>query len=298
MGVAGRWAMFGSGTQIMTDTQLPTPTLDHVVINARDCLDEAAACYRRLGFQLTPRGRHTLGSINHLAIFGTDYLELIGIEPGVETSRVDILRSPTGLNGLVFGTEDSLKLHGALKAAGVAVTEPVEFSRPVEMTDGTEDARFRVVRLEPSAAPYGRIYFCHHFTRRLVWRDEWRQHPNGTIAVTRAVICASDPDATAELYRSMFGGDAVRPVSGGFSLAIGLSRFDILTPAAVADSFGAAAPDAAGRLTYPAALGLRVRRLDDTYRMLEGSGVGVRRDGARLMVAAGEAFGATLEFVE
>jgi hypothetical protein len=32
--------------------------------------------------------------------------------------------------------------------------------------------------------------------------------------------------------------------------------------------------------------------------MLEGSGVGVRRDGARLVVPAGEAFGATLEFVE
>jgi hypothetical protein len=42
----------------------------------------------------------------------------------------------------------------------------------------------------------------------------------------------------------------------------------------------------------------RVRRLDDTYRMLEGSGVGVRRDGAHLVVPATEAFGATLEFVE
>jgi hypothetical protein len=112
------------------------------------------------------------------------------------------------------------------------------------------------------------------------------------------VICAADPDATAQLYRSMFGGEAVRPVAGGFSLAMGLSRFDLLTPAVVADSFGAATPDAAGCSTYPAALGLRVRRLDDTYRMLEGSGVGVRRDGARLVVPASEAFGATLEFVE
>ena len=108
------------------------------------------------------------------------------------------------------------------------------------------------------------------------------------------MICA----ATAQLYRSMFGGEAVRPVAGGFSLAMGLSRLDILTPAVVADSFGAATPDAAGCSTYPPALGLRVRRLDDTYRMLEGSGVGVRRDGARLVVPASEAFGATLEFVE
>jgi hypothetical protein len=32
--------------------------------------------------------------------------------------------------------------------------------------------------------------------------------------------------------------------------------------------------------------------------MLEGSGVGVRRDGARLVVQVSEALGATLEFVE
>ena len=50
------------------------PTLDHVVINTRDRMDEAEALYERLGFHLTPRGHHTLGTINHLAIFGTEYL--------------------------------------------------------------------------------------------------------------------------------------------------------------------------------------------------------------------------------
>ena len=282
----------------MTEIVLPTPTLDHVVVNARDRMDEAAACYRRLGFALTPRGRHTLGTINHLAIFGTDYLELIGLEPGVESVRGDILRAPFGLNGLVFGTEDSLHLYGALKQAGLAVAEPVEFSRPVEMPNGKEDARFRVVRMEPSAAPYGRVYFCHHFTRHLVWRDEWRRHANGTVGVARAVICAADPDATAELYRRMFGRDAVRPMEGGFTLTVGMSRFDMLSPAAVADGFGDALPDAAGRATYPVGLGFRVRRIDETQRALDRKGVRLVRDRTRLVVPASEAFGATIEFVE
>ncbi len=282
----------------MTEIVLPTPTLDHVVVNARDRMDDAAACYRRLGFELTPRGRHTLGSINHLAIFGTDYLELIGVDPGGEGVRGDILRAPFGLNGLVFGTEDSLRLYGALKQAGLAVAEPVEFSRPVEMPNGKEDARFRVVRMEPGAAPYGRVYFCHHFTRHLVWRDEWRRHANGTVGVARAVICAADPDATAELYRRMFGRDTVRPMEGGFTLTVGMSRFDMLSPAAVTDGFGDAVPDAAGRTTYLVGLGLRVRRLDDTRRALERNGVRLKRDRARLVVPASEAFGATIEFAE
>ena len=32
------------------------------------------------------------------------------------------------------------------------------------------------VRLMPGTVPDGRLYFCHHFTRDLVWRDEWRHH--------------------------------------------------------------------------------------------------------------------------
>jgi len=60
----------------------PVPTLDHVVINVRDRIDEGADTFRRLGFTLTPRGYHTLGSMNHLAMFGTDYLELIAAPPG------------------------------------------------------------------------------------------------------------------------------------------------------------------------------------------------------------------------
>jgi len=37
---------------------LPTPTIDHVVINVQDRLDEALETYRRLGFTMTPRGYH------------------------------------------------------------------------------------------------------------------------------------------------------------------------------------------------------------------------------------------------
>ena len=51
---------------------LPVPTLDHVVVNVCDRIDDGLQTYRRLGFTMTPRGYHTLGSMNHLAIFATD----------------------------------------------------------------------------------------------------------------------------------------------------------------------------------------------------------------------------------
>src|SRR3984885_16349557 len=98
----------------------PIPTLDLVVVNARDRIDQVADTYRRLGFTLTPRGFHTLGSMNHLAMFGTDYLELIAAPLG-DTQRPEIMGAPEGLNGLVFGTEDSAATYAALVAAGVPV---------------------------------------------------------------------------------------------------------------------------------------------------------------------------------
>src|SRR5207244_4444352 len=100
---------------------LPAATLDHVVINARDDMDRAADIYRRLGFTLTERGYHSLGSTNHLAMFGTDYLELIALPKGATSGRMDLLNYPFGLNGLVFGSEDSAATYGALAKAGVPV---------------------------------------------------------------------------------------------------------------------------------------------------------------------------------
>lgn len=64
------------------------PILDHVVINVAADLDPATELYGRLGFTLTERGHHMLGSSNNLANFRTNYLELLGFLPG----RADSVR--------------------------------------------------------------------------------------------------------------------------------------------------------------------------------------------------------------
>jgi Glyoxalase-like domain len=274
----------------------PTPTLDHVVINVRDRVDEGAETFRRLGFTLTPRGYHTLGSMNHLAMFGTDYLELIAARPG-DTQRPEIMEAPEGLNGLVFGTEDSAATFAALRHQGVPAFPPGEFSRPVALPEGTRDAVFRTVRLMPGVAPAGRLYFCHHFTRDLVWRDEWRHHANGATGVARAVIAAGDPSVFGDLFARMFGAEAVRPTAGGLSLTVGVSRFDIVTPEALTVEFGDAAPDAGGRDSFMAALVFRTRSLDAAEgAMNEGGIAGARRENGQITVPASAAFGATLAF--
>ncbi|HVY15784.1 MAG TPA: VOC family protein [Rhodopila sp.] len=275
---------------------LPVPTLDHVVVNARDRLDTAAETYSRLGFTLTPRGYHTLGSMNHLAMFGTDYLELIAVPPGA-ADRPEVMAAPVGLDGLVFASEDAAATYAALQEAGVPIDPPQQFSRPVEVDGRRADATFRTTRLRREAVPAGRLYFCQHLTRDLVWRDAWRHHANGAVGVARAVIAAQEPAPLAALFARMFGPETVRPMDDGFALIVGLARFDVVTPAALWEMFGDAAAESRGRPDYMAALSVRTVSLDAAERALEAGGIrGIDRIGTSVLVPASEAFGVTIEF--
>lgn len=276
---------------------LPVPTLDHVVVNVHDRMDEAHSIYARLGFTLTPRGYHSLGSQNHLAIFGTDYLELIGTPPG-GGGRRDILGWPMGLNGLVFGTDDSASVAAGLEREGIGCSAPSEFSRPVMLPDGERDAVFRTVRLPNETTPAGRLYFCHHLTRDLVWRDEWRRHPNGTVGVREAVIAAEDPAGLATLFGRMFGPEAVHGIAGGYRLLVGLSQFDVIDPRELSLRFAGAAAPPLGRREWMAALVLRTQGLEMVEAALRQGGVSLAaRTPDRVLVGPEQTMGVTLAFV-
>lgn len=276
----------------------PAPVLDHAVVNVLGELDRAAEQYRRLGFQLSERGHHTLGSSNHLAIFGENYLELLGFEPGRKSDRADLWKHPPGLTGLVFKTTDSLGLHARLDRAGIPVENPAEFSRPVGLADGLHDASFRVVRLGSQLFPNGRVFFCHHFTPELVWRDEWRQHPNGVTDIAEFFIAAGNPQTSSELYREIFGHHAVSEAVGGFSLQAGKAMVFILTPEEIGRRFAGAAPVSENGSDRMVALTFRTRALATVERLLAANDVSFLREGDRIVVPHNQAEGVALSFVE
>mgnify|MGYP000904640144 FL=1 len=188
--------------------------LDHLVINTLRNMDEAADAFAALGFQLTPRGHHSLGSINHLMVVDGAYLELVGV-PAEGLQRQEVLDSPLGLSGLVFQTADADATYQRLTNAGLPALEPLAFSRPVALISGREEAAaFRTVRLARERTPAGRVYFCQHLTPDLVWREEWMRHPNGFCAITRVVIESPDAEADAGLYAGLCDGPATRGADG------------------------------------------------------------------------------------
>ncbi|MBS0532860.1 MAG: VOC family protein [Proteobacteria bacterium] len=250
------------------------PVLDHAVVNVRAGLDDAVAQFSRLGFHLTERGHHSLGSSNHLAVFGSDYLELLGFMPENEGKRPDLLTHPLGLTGLAFRADDPAMVYDILRARGLPALEPLPFQRPVALPDGTSaDARFTIVRFPAGTVPNGRSFFCHHHTPELVWRPEWQVHRNGALGVAEFAIAAHEPSRTAALYEAMFGSELMALVPGGVAFTTPALTLLILTPDAVAQRYNGAAlvsPDGSDRMV---ALGIAVRSLDTARAVLDGEGV-------------------------
>jgi Glyoxalase-like domain len=273
-----------------------SPVLDHVVVDVRDRIDEAMHCFASLGFQLTPRGRHTLGSVNHLAMFATDYLELLGFA-GDGAARPEIARFPVGLNGLVFKTADAGSVHRHAEAAGLPVFPVQSFSRPVALDGAMRDARFRTTRLDPGKVAMGRVYFCEHQTPDLVWRPEWQTHPNGARAITRVIVATPNPLRTAMLFHDLLGPDTTADHDGRRVMAAGAAQVEFATPSIVAAEFGEAAAEPAGRSEYMAALGIKVRSLPEAARRLSKV-PGARVEPHRLLVPASVAFNTAIVFSE
>jgi hypothetical protein len=166
-----------------------------------------------MGFTLTPRGFHTLGSQNHCLMFGSDYVELLAVprpHPAMQY-YTDFLAKGEGLGAIALATDDAHGLHSGLAADGVVADAPLDFSRPVE---GLGDARFRIVQLPPDASPGCRMFACQHFTRELVWRPETQRHPNSATEIAAVAVVAEDPESGAASYGRLLGAKPQRIEEG------------------------------------------------------------------------------------
>lgn len=275
----------------------PVPRLDHAVINVADRLDQASAQFRRLGFQLTERGHHSLGSSNHLAVFGDNYLELLGFEPGRGELRQDLWQSPPGLSGLVWKTGDAGAVWRYLESQDLDGEPPACFSRPVFLPDGTEDqARFHTVRLRPTLIANGRSFFCQHETPHAVWQDAWRQHPNGVTDIVEFVVVAEDPAAAMLPYSRLFGPQRVTACDeGAFVLKAGVATVRFASKGYALQRFAGLPLDYDGSARM-AGLSLRSTDLSLVKACLTESTLPFRENGHALIVDAEHACGVALRF--
>lgn len=262
--------------------------IDHIVINTRDRTDEALAFFHRMGFIVTPRGYHTLGSINHTVVFQHDYLELLGYPPGQPPEkRPELVARPAGLMATVLNADDADRVHALLKDRGLGPRPVSAFSRPVDLGNGQSgDAAFRVTRLEPDAVPGSWLYYCQQLTPQFVWRPEWQAHANTATSMTRLVVQVGDPVAAAPIWLRAIEGAEIAEAGSGICV-IRMQDFEVrLIASAGAD----------GHAPGMRKLVFGVASLESCAKALDQGGVAHKINNRCISVDAQAELGCLLEF--
>lgn len=209
--------------------------LDHVIIGVAD-LDAARASYSRMGFTLTERGHHSVGSSNHCIMLGSDYIELLASPADhPHPSRqyyTDFIAAGEGLAGIALATDSAKALYSDMLWAGFGPSDPLELSRPVALGDGEREARFRLTQLDPDKTPGAKVFACEHFTRDLVWRPEWQNHANGARAIAAVAMVVEDVPAAARLYARLFDAP-VQDIAEGLLVNTGTAPIAFMSEAAL-----------------------------------------------------------------
>ncbi|MGQ3299137.1 VOC family protein [Reyranella sp.] len=273
--------------------------LDHVVVMV-DGIDAAEAAYRRLGFQVQPRGFHNkLGTANHLMIFDTDYFEILGIVEDTEfnAERREWLKGGGGLANVALATDGADVAYEAFKVAGLNPDAPLFFDRAVEVAGKTELAKFRTVRIPKDNMPVVGFFVCEHQTPEFVYRPEWAAHPNGARGILGVTVIAEQPAKWIPELEKYFGPGSVKREGEGLVVDTGTQPIRYMTPKDYAVRYPGITPVRAG--DHPALLTIRVENLAACEALLKKNGVKFTKpDSGRLVIPPSEAAHLTLEFSE
>lgn len=277
---------------------LPITGIDHAIVGVRK-LEAARRQWAKLGFTITPRGRHKgWGTANYCIMFETDYVELLGIvDPTGFTNKLDrFLKIREGLMGLAFATDTAEEVSAALDAASISYKGPADLSRLLELPEGEVEPAFKLVYLN-GATPGVSSFVCQHLTRDLVWRPEWTHHANGVTGIDSMTVVVRNTGTPRAGWQAFLGKDAVTEIGEHeFSAIVGQTELRFLTEAAAK----AALPELRRRKWRPpflAGMALSVTDPEETVKALEDGGVGyTRKDDQTVAVRGSQANGVSLEF--
>lgn len=277
----------------------PVTGIDHTIIGVAD-LEAARSGWQRLGFTLTPRGRHIgWGTANYCIMFPDDYVELLGIVDSSQfVNGLDrFLERGEGFLGLAFAGNDMDAVRRELAAREVGAAAPQDLSRVLELPGGDVEPAFKLVFPNEGATPDLSAFIVQHLTPELIRQPDWLRHPNGATGLWSITVVTEKPLAHREAYDRLFGPGAVIVTDATLVVRVGGHRVAFVAP----DDVEMMHPE--GRLPddahLPFGLAMTFRTADcaATSGYLAQAGVAHRQlaDGT-VAVPATEANGVLLEF--
>jgi hypothetical protein len=207
--------------------------IDHVIVGVHD-LERARLGWSRLGFTLSPRGRHIgQGTANYCIMFQSDYVEVLGIvDPNDFVQRLDIfLAQREGLMAAAFAPAGAPEdVRAALLGRELHPSEPRPLGRQIEVPEGSVVPRFSLISLPSDETPGLDSFICTHLTPELMRRPEWLHHPNGALGLKGIHVLVENTAALLKPYDRLFGIQQVTTTDAVASVHVGPHRIVFSTP--------------------------------------------------------------------
>lgn len=194
---------------------------DHLVVAVKD-LVQAAKDYEQLGFTVVPGGQHPVGSHNVLiSLHDGSYLEIIAFYREATAHRWwEPLSKGERFVDFCFQTDDLLGDTKKLKDAGVAINDPVPWSR--RRPDGYELKWLLSLATEShrGVAPF----LIEDITPRSERIPQQFNHKNGVSGIDTVTVAVDELDPIEKWYGALLGTKG-QAISDGILGAEGL-RFE------------------------------------------------------------------------
>jgi Glyoxalase-like domain len=281
-------------------------SLDHIVHAVRD-LDAAADFYRRAGFMVGARNRHSWGTHNHIVQTSGFFMELLAVvEPEKLTGEGfaalfgdfnrRFLERHEGLSFMMLESRDVPTDAAQFREAGIARSEALHFERAGKGADGSiVTVGFSLAFARDAGAPDVGFAVCRQHHPQSFWNTALQQHPNGATGIAGAVLIAQNP-ADHHIFLSAFTGERELHAGSGV-LTAPTPRGDIrvMDPAAFRARFGIDAPDCASGARL-AAVRFAVRERAALHHALKAGSIPFAEHMGQTVIAPAAALGATIVF--
>ena len=281
--------------------------LDHIVHAVR-ALDAAAEFYRRAGFTVSARNRHSWGTHNRIVQLKNCYIELLEVaEPekivphgagsfSFGAFNRDFLASHQGFSMLILNSSNAIDDARSFEAAGIGGFKVFEFAREGAKPDGTPvKVAFSLAFASDPASPNVRFAVCQHHFPENFWDPAFQTHANGVSAVPGAAMVADNPTDHHIFLKAFTGVQDLHSSSIGVRARTENGDIEIMEPVSFRDRFGVS-PAVDGEGMTLNALRFEVADIALAEALHRQNGIASQRHVGRLVVPPDVACGATLIF--
>jgi len=277
--------------------------IDHALVGVAD-LESARLSYQKLGFTLTPRGRHIgWGTGNHTIMFENDYVEMIAVIDREQNTHnlEDFLQNGDGLFKVVLATSDANATSTWLKEKSANALDAQDLQRLIMVNEKKELLSFRYVHLPAELTPGLETFASQHLTPEKVRQPAWLSHPNGARGISEVTVVMQNLAGVADAYARIFGSRSISgdERKGSITVDTGNDELWFVTPKTFPERHYDKKFDESLPLPRLAALTLTVANTQATALYLSGQQVAFERDSSdAVIVPSEEACGVFLVFAK